>query len=58
MTNAPEGEALGLDDMAIFEAARGAITILTIWVTIGEAVARAHRPFDLLLGRQRLIATL
>jgi hypothetical protein len=49
-TNAPESEALSLDDAAVFEAARSAATLLKktfeTWVTIGRAVVRARQIAD------------
>jgi hypothetical protein len=45
-SNAPESEAVTLDDHAIFEAARQAVTLLKktfeTWVVIGKAVVRAR----------------
>jgi hypothetical protein len=44
--NAPESEAMSLDDTAVFEAARQAVTLLKktfeTWVVIGKAVVRAR----------------
>jgi hypothetical protein len=45
-SNAPESEAITLDDNEVFEAARQAVTLLKktfgTWVTIGQAVVRAR----------------
>lgn len=45
-SNAPESEAMSLDDTAVFEAARQAVTLLKktfeTWVVIGKAVVRAR----------------
>jgi hypothetical protein len=55
-TNAPESEALALQDVAIFDAARSAVTLLkktlATWLMIGEAVVRAREIADRRGGRK------
>jgi hypothetical protein len=61
-SNAPESEALGSDDVAIFENARQAVMslkkTLDMWVVVGRAVVRARDIADRRGGRwmfQRLL---
>ena len=46
ISNAPESEAITMDDAAVFEAARAGVVLLKktfeTWVTIGRAVERAR----------------